>query len=76
MSNQCGACFYYRVDPRNLKQGTCRFNPPTPMVVMSAGQPTGMGTFQTAQPISMGMFPPVQEGEWCGRWQRKSGEVT
>lgn len=62
MSNQCGACFYYRVDPRNLRQGTCRFNPPAPAMV---------GT-SSGQPMTVGMFPPVQEGEWCGKWQSKA----
>lgn len=57
--NNCSACFFYRVDPRNLRQGTCRFNPPAPMLIMS----------QTGQPVSMGTFPPVQENEWCGKWE-------
>lgn len=58
---QCGLCFFYRVDPRNLRQGSCRYNPATLTVIAS---PNG-------QPISMGAWPPVQETEWCGKWQTK-----
>lgn len=57
----CRSCHFYRLNPKDLKQGSCRFNPPAGMVIPG---PSG-------QPIVMSIFPPTSETEWCGKWQTK-----
>jgi len=63
--NECGDCRFYSVDPQNLKQGSCRLNPPTVFMVMVQG-PGG-----TVQPQFAGAWPPVQSTQGCGQWQTK-----
>jgi hypothetical protein len=58
--NSCKNCFFYRLDPKNLKQGTCRFDPPAAFPIQNGNQL-----------VAMSFVPNVGEDHWCGKWQPK-----
>lgn len=57
----CRTCYFYRVDPQNLRQGTCRYEPPK------------VFSIQVGQALSALSFTPhVEETFWCGKWKTKA----
>lgn len=55
MSESCGDCKFYQ--KKNDTGGVCRYDPPKLKIIMT---PQGS--------MSLSDFPPVQAGQWCGKW--------
>lgn len=64
MSQECGSCEFYQVNPGAVNQGVCRRYPPTGAVIP---RQTAMGT----EIKQIAFCPPVQGAQWCGEYQRK-----
>jgi hypothetical protein len=55
----CKTCAFYKPNPLQPGIGTCRYNPPTLVIVIHPQQ----------GPQTVGDFPPVQETAWCRCYQ-------
>ena len=57
----CENCHFFRLEPLQKHNGTCRINERQGVPVPNPGG--GFG--------AIGYWPPVDSGQWCGKW--KSG---
>lgn len=65
-TKDCTRCAMFVAGPPTQDaSGSCRQNPPVPVVV---GMDTQMGR---PRPITMAFWPGVKKGDWCGQFKQK-----
>jgi hypothetical protein len=60
MNETCANCIYFKVNPKDMRQGFCRRMPPTPLVIAA---PQGIA--------QMCAYPQTMATEWCGEHRAK-----
>lgn len=61
MKHECVNCIHYFIEPENVTQGTCRFNPPSVFLVVTQKGPAYCSS-----------FPTVKQDWTCGKFELKN----
>lgn len=63
--NNCGACKYWRLNPKDMNIGHCHRFPPSLLLIPMRG-PGGQMV-----PAPMPCFPAMDKSDWCGEFLAK-----
>lgn len=65
----CGNCLFFKRFQAFQPIGTCRFNPPTVLLV---GMRQPQLSSQAPIPVTDGFWAPTTDAEWCGKWEERA----